>query len=59
MKERVAKLLNTSPADLGLFLGTFHSFGALLLRKYGEYVGLDKRFTIYDTQDQLNLIKEL
>ena len=60
MKDRVKNLLNESKINTqGLFLGTFHSFGALLLRKYGEYVGLNKNFTIYDTQDQLNLIKAI
>ena len=59
MKQRVANMLQTTPADLGLFMGTFHSFGALLLRRYGEYVGLNKNFTIYDVPDQVNLIKAI
>ena len=59
MKERVANLLKTNTSELGLFLGTFHSFGAYLLRKYGQYVGLEPNFTIYDAQDQLNLIKSI
>ena len=59
MKERVATLLGKPYGSLPLFLGTFHAFGASILRRYARYVGLEPTFTIYDEQDQLNLIKTL
>jgi DNA helicase-2/ATP-dependent DNA helicase PcrA len=41
-----------------LHVGTFHAFCALLLRNDGEAVGVASNYTIYDTQDQLALIKK-
>lgn len=38
---------------------TFHSFGARLLRTYGEADGLSRNFNIYDTNDSLSLMKSL
>ncbi|MFV2065633.1 MAG: ATP-dependent helicase, partial [Pirellulales bacterium] len=34
-----------------IWVSTFHRFGANLLRKYASLVGIDERFTIYDTDD--------
>ncbi len=60
MKERVSALLAATGKDTaGMFVGTFHAFGAFLLRKYGSYVGLDKHFSIYDAEDQQALIKAI
>ncbi len=41
------------------FAGTFHSFCAKLLRRYGQALGIGNDFVIYDTQDQLQLLKQL
>ncbi len=41
-----------------VFAGTFHSFCARMLRRFGEGVGLDSNYTIYDAEDQLGLIKQ-
>jgi len=41
------------------WLGTFHAFGALLLRRHGERVGLSPRFVIYDTRDQHDALKRI
>ncbi len=35
---------------------TFHSFGAWLLRRHGERIGLNPNFTIYDDDDSLSLL---
>lgn len=51
MKERINMSLG--------FVGTFHSFCAQILRRNGEAIGLDNHFTIYDEDDELNLIKKL
>lgn len=60
MRERVAALLAARPADAAkLRLGTFHSLGLYFLRKEHEAVGLPKRFAIYDTSDQLGVLREI
>ena len=53
MKERVQKLLGRRPT-----IATFHSLCAKLLRIEGKHIGLSPQFIIYDTQDQLDAIKE-
>ena len=47
MQRRVAELAPGSR----VWLSTFHRFGAMLLRRYAEQVGLQPNFTIYDTGD--------
>ena len=41
------------------WLGTFHAFGATLLRIYGDRVGLSPRFVIYDVRDQNDALKAI
>ncbi|HEX3600029.1 MAG TPA: UvrD-helicase domain-containing protein [Lacipirellulaceae bacterium] len=55
MQRRVAEL---SPGSQ-VWLSTFHRFGAMLLRRYAEYVGLQQNFTIYDTSDARQTIKRV
>ncbi len=43
----------------GLWLGTFHSICARILRRHAELIGLKPTFTILDTDDQLRLLKQL
>ncbi len=43
----------------GLWLGTFHSIGARMLRRHAELVGLKPNFTIIDTDDQVRLLKQV
>ena len=55
MRERVSSML--PDVDLsGLEMRTFHSFGAYMLRRYGERVGLSPSFCIYDDNDSLSLL---
>ena len=56
MRERIQGL-QVPDAD-SVFAGTFHAFCARMLRRYGEGVGLDSNYTIYDADDQLGLIKQ-
>jgi DNA helicase-2/ATP-dependent DNA helicase PcrA len=56
MRERVEQLLGLYP--LPTFVGTFHRFSLVLLRRYGERIGLSRDFTILDTNDQLTLVKQ-
>lgn len=56
MKERLSKILGDR-IDLP-FLGTFHSICVKILRMDGRSIGIEPSFTIYDTNDQKDLIKE-
>jgi len=57
MKERVAARLGL--ARVGSFVGTFHAFGAWLLRREMPRLGRSAKFTIYDQADQRALLKRL
>ena len=57
MKERIGRLLARDPS--GLWIGTFHSLSARLLRREAELLGFTRRFTIYDEDDRLGLVKRL
>ncbi len=57
MRRRVGELLGRDPT--GLWIGTFHSLSARILRREAELLGFGSRFSIYDDADQLSLIKRL
>lgn len=60
MRERVRKMLTGSsdiPVD-DIWLSTFHSMGARLLRENAHRVGLEASFSIFDSSDQKTLIKQ-
>ena len=57
MRERVGAILGR-PAE-GLWLGTFHSLCARMLRRHAEQVGLTSSFSILDTDDQVRLLKQV
>jgi DNA helicase-2/ATP-dependent DNA helicase PcrA len=54
MRQRLASLAGDLAGDL--WVGTFHSLSARLLRRYGSELGLSQRFSIYDESDQKALI---
>src|SRR6185436_16499531 len=54
LRERVGHLLRTGAA--GIWVGTFHSISARLLRQWGAAIGLRKDFVIYDDDDQKRLL---
>ena len=56
MRERLERL--AGPRSGALTVGTFHSFCAQLLRREGHHLGLPNNYTIYDGDDQLNIIKQ-
>ncbi|NQW36241.1 MAG: UvrD-helicase domain-containing protein [Flavobacteriales bacterium] len=62
MKNRIATIVGESEAK-NLWMGTFHSVFARILRSEADKLGFPKNFTIYDTQDSVKLlgsiIKEL
>ncbi len=57
MRERVRKLVPHFVS--GMWIGTFHSLFARLLRREAERIGFTSNFTIYDEDDQLSLLKGL
>lgn len=58
MKERIAKVVGVSDAR-SLWMGTFHSVFARILRSEAHYLGYPSNFTIYDAQDALNVMKKV
>jgi len=57
MRARVAALLGADPR--GLWIGTFHSLSARLLRREAALLGFGPNFTIYDQDDSESFIKRL
>lgn len=55
MKERIATIVGTSEAK-NLWMGTFHSVFARILRSEADKLGYPSNFTIYDTQDSDRLM---
>ena len=58
MKDRVANLINYESARQ-LFMGTFHSVFARILRIEAEHIGFGRDFTIYDEADSRSLLKNI
>ncbi len=57
MKDRITRLVGAKSASL--WMGTFHSLFARLLRVECEALGFGRNFSIYDSQDSLSLIKRI
>jgi DNA helicase-2/ATP-dependent DNA helicase PcrA len=53
MRQRVEALVPGSR----VWVSTFHSFGARLLRQYAERLELERNFTIYDQSDRARIVK--
>jgi DNA helicase-2/ATP-dependent DNA helicase PcrA len=62
MKNRISDIVGASEAK-NLWMGTFHSVFARILRSEADHLGYPSNFTIYDSQDSLRaisgIIKEL
>ena len=58
MRDRIAKIVGERTASY-LWMGTFHSIFAKILRRECQYIEFNKDFTIYDTNDSKNLIKTI
>ena len=56
MKERVEKILGNNEAR-NLYIGTFHSVFARILRSEAHRLGYPNSFTIYDTEDAKSVVK--
>ncbi len=57
LKERIAARLGDAAQDI--WAGTFHSICGKILRRYADLLGYTSHFTIYDTDDQRRLMKEI
>jgi len=58
MKERIANIVGESEAK-NIWMGTFHSIFARILRSEADKLGYPRDFTIYDSADSLQLIKQV
>ncbi len=56
MKERIGKMLGSNEAR-NLYIGTFHSVFARILRSEADKIGYPRSFTIYDTDDSRSVLK--
>ncbi len=57
LKERISARLGNISNDV--WAGTFHSVCGKILRKNADYIGYTSHFTVYDTDDQKRLLKEI
>lgn len=57
MRERIANVVGDSARSL--WMGTFHSMFAKILRQEAELLGLSSSFSIYDTTDSRTLIRQI
>lgn len=58
MKERIASIVGSAVAA-NLWMGTFHSIFARILRKESQAIGFPSNYTIYDTIDSKSLLKQI
>ena len=58
MKTRISKMIGDSNSR-SIWMGTFHSIFARILRTESDYLGYSSNFTIYDTQDADRLISSI
>ena len=56
MRERLHRLVGAGAESLTV--GTFHAFCARLLRLDGDLVGLNSNYSIYDSDDQIAMVKQ-
>ena len=57
LKDRIASVVDYGAQDI--WASTFHSTCARILRRYGDRIGYTSHFTVYDTDDQRRLMKEI
>ncbi|MCB9227077.1 MAG: UvrD-helicase domain-containing protein [Chitinophagales bacterium] len=57
MRQRIEKIAGTEARNL--YMGTFHSVFARILRREANKLGYPQNFTIYDTADSKSVIKQI
>lgn len=58
MRERITEIVGEELAK-DLWMGTFHSVCARLLRVEGSAIGIDRNFVVYDDGDQMTLVRDI
>ena len=58
MKTRVHKITNNQDV-FSIWMGTFHSVFAKILRQESEFIGYTNNFTIYDNEDSIKIIRRI
>jgi DNA helicase-2/ATP-dependent DNA helicase PcrA len=58
MKKRIGTVVGTGESK-NIWMGTFHSVFARILRSEGHHLGFPSNFTIYDTQDSVRLLSSI
>lgn len=63
MQERLSRLVSVGLSRHhqhdGLWVGTFHSLCARILRQNADRLGFSRQFSIYDSEDQLGVIRQI
>jgi DNA helicase-2/ATP-dependent DNA helicase PcrA len=57
MKQRIFSLVGPNASNI--WMGTFHSIFARILRIEAQYIGFDRNFSIYDDQDSKKLVENI
>lgn len=57
MRERVDQIVGFGSEQI--WVSTFHSACVRILRRYADYIGYDRNFVIYDTDDQKTVMKDI
>lgn len=57
MKQRIFSLVGPNASNI--WMGTFHSIFARILRIEAQYIGFDRNFSIYDDQDSKKLVEDI
>ena len=57
LKERICAAVPQGGADI--WAATFHSTCARILRRYGDRIGYSEHFTVYDSDDQKRMVKDI
>ena len=57
LKERICSAVPEDGNDI--WAATFHSTCSRILRRYGDRIGYSNHFTVYDSDDQKRLVKEI
>lgn len=59
MRERIENALGTEYDSRDMWISTFHSMCARILRRYGDRLGYTRNFLIYDTLDTERIVKSI
>ncbi len=58
MKDRISKILSRKESR-GLWVSTFHTLGLRILKEDANYIGLSSKFSIFDSKDCFEILKDI